>query len=55
MIKNLLAKVRKLFETTTEEATVVIPQVKQEVEVAAVVEKVKAPIQKLKKAKNIKV
>ena len=53
MIKSLLAKVRKLFGTTTEEAVVIAAQVEQKVEELEV-EVVKAPIQKLKKAKTEK-
>jgi hypothetical protein len=61
MIKSLLAKVRKLFETTTEEVAVITTQVEQKVEeliveavvqeVKEVVEVVKTPVQKLSKAK----
>ena len=55
MIKSLLAKVRKLFETTTEEVVVVTAQVEQKVEelkveVAAVVEEVKVEVQPIVEA-----
>jgi len=55
MIKSLLAKVRKLFETTTEEVVAVTTQVEQKVEelkveVAAVVEEVKVEVQPIVEA-----